>query len=171
MAFVLVGRGNDRCLNLENSHASAANDAVCPTAVVDNRTFENPARLHSRTQDDGYYEDLVYTVTPSELAEAMDCPAGGGGGTGFSYCLSGEKIVQVINGENNANGISIDGLCFTVDRGTTASLGCQADATAIEVHGNTSCSSMVLSGTVGSLDTNVDGRTDIICNSTNCTSR
>ncbi|NCF21022.1 MAG: hypothetical protein GWP63_22600, partial [Haliea sp.] len=104
MAFVLVGRGSDRCLNLENAHLSAANDAVCPTAVSANRTFENPARIHSRTQDDGYYEDLVLSVTPSELAEAMGCPVGGGS-NGFSYCLSGEKLVQVINGVNNAMGI------------------------------------------------------------------
>jgi hypothetical protein len=171
MAFVLVGRGSDRCLNLENAHASAPNSAVCPTAVADNRTFENPVRIHSRTQDAGYYEDLVFTVTPSELAEAMDCPAGGGSGSGFNYCLSGEKLVQVINGENNANGIKIGSSCYTVDRGTTAGLGCQADATSIEVHGNTSCSSLFLSGTVGSLDSNSDGRTDIICNSSSCTSR
>lgn len=171
MAFVLVGRGDDRCLNLENTHASATNNAVCPTAVAANRSFENPVRIHSLTQDDGYYDDLIYTITPAELAEAMDCPIGGGSGTGFNYCLSGEKLVQVINGENNANGISIGGLCFTVDRGTTASLGCQPETTSIGVHGNTSCSTVLLSGTVGSLDTNADGRTDIICNSTSCTSR
>lgn len=170
MAFVLVGRGSDRCLNLENAHLSAANDAVCPTAVSANRTFENPARIHSRTQDDGYYEDLVLSVTPSELAEAMGCPVGGGS-NGFSYCLSGEKLVQVINGVNNAMGISLSGACYTVDRGTTASLGCLTESTPIEVHGNTSCSSLQLSATVGSLDTNTDGRTDIVCTSTTCTSR
>jgi hypothetical protein len=138
--------------------------------VSANRTFENPARIHSRTQDDGYYEDLVLSVTPSELAEALGCPVGGGS-NGFSYCLSGEKLVQVINGVNNAMGISLSGACYTVDRGTTASLGCLTESTPIEVHGNTSCSSLQLSATVGSLDTNTDGRTDIVCTSTTCTSR
>jgi prepilin-type N-terminal cleavage/methylation domain-containing protein len=170
MVFVLAGRGSDRCLNLENTHASAGNDAVCPTAVAANRIFENPARIHSRTQDDGYYEDLVLTVTPSELAEAMGCPVGGGSG-GFSYCLAGEKMVQVINGVNNAMGVNLSGACFTVDRGTSASLGCLIETTPIEVHTNTSCSSLQFSGTVGSLDTNTDGRTDIVCTATNCTSR
>jgi prepilin-type N-terminal cleavage/methylation domain-containing protein len=170
MVFVLAGRGSDRCLNLENTHASAGNDAVCPTAVAANRIFENPARIHSRTQDDGYYEDLVLTVTPSELAEAMGCPVGGGSG-GFSYCLAGEKLVQVINGVNNAMGVNLSGACFTVDRGTSASLGCLIETTPIEVHTNTSCSSLQFSGTVGSLDTNTDGRTDIVCTATNCTSR
>jgi prepilin-type N-terminal cleavage/methylation domain-containing protein len=171
MAFVLVGRGSDRCLNLENSHASAANDAVCPAAVVTNRTFENPARIHSRTQDDGYYEDVVLSITPFELAEAMACPVGGGGSGGFSYCLAGEKLVQVINGVNNAMGINLSGACYTVDRGTSASLGCLPDSAPIEVHGNTSCSSLQFGATVGSLDTNSDGRTDIVCTSTTCTSR
>jgi type II secretory pathway pseudopilin PulG len=170
MAFVLVGRGNDRCLNLENTHASASNDSVCPTAVADNRTFENPARIHSRTQDDGYYEDLVLTVTPSELAETMGCPVGGSGG-GFSYCLGGEKLVQVINGVNNAMGINLNGACYTVDRGTSAALGCLTESTPLEVHGNTRCSSLQLSATVGSLDTNSDGRTDVVCTSSTCTSR
>ena len=172
MAFVLVGRGSDRCLNLENAHASAANDPVCTAAVADNRTFENPARIHSRETDDGYYEDLVLTITPSELADVMDCPAGGGGGgAGFTYCPAGEKLVQVINGINNAMGITINGLCYTVDRGTTAGLGCQTDATALGVYTNTSCASTLFTGTVGSLDLNTDGRTDIVCNSTNCISR
>jgi prepilin-type N-terminal cleavage/methylation domain-containing protein len=171
MAFVLVGRGSDRCLNLENTHSSATNSAVCSTAVAANRTFENPVRIHSRTQDDGYFDDLVVTVTPSELAEAMGCPAGGGGSGAFSYCLPGEKLAQVINGVNNAIGISISGMCFTVDRGTTASLGCQTDGTAVGVYGNTSCSTLLFSGTMGSLDANSDGRTDIVCNSTTCTSR
>jgi type II secretory pathway pseudopilin PulG len=170
MAFVLVGRGSDRCLNLENSHTSAGNDAVCPTAVADNRIFENPARIHSRTQDDGYYEDLVLTVTPSEMAEVMGCPVGGGS-SGFSYCLGGEKLVQVINGVNNAMGVNLGGACYTVDRGTTASLGCLTEATSIAVHSNTSCSSLQFSATVGILDTNSDGRTDIVCNASNCTSR
>ena len=170
MAFVLVGRGSDRCLNLENTHASAANDAVCPTAVAANRIFENPARIHSRTQDDGYYEDVVLTITPFELAEVMGCPVGGGSG-GFSYCLAGEKLVQVINGVNNAMGIDLGGACYTVDRGTSASLGCLTESTPIEVHGNTSCSSLQFSATVGSLDTNTDGRTDIICTASSCTSR
>lgn len=170
MAFVLVGRGSDRCLNLENTHASAGNDAICPTAVAANRIFENPARIHSRTQDDGYYEDLVLTVTPSVLAEAMGCPVGGGSG-GFSYCLAGEKLVQVINGVNNAMGISLSGACYTVDRGTSASLGCLTETSPIEVHSNTSCSALQFSGTVGSLDTNTDGRTDIVCTATTCTSR
>lgn len=171
MAFVLVGRGSDRCLNLENTHASTANDPVCPTAAPPNRTFENPSRLHSLDQDDAYYEDLVVAVTPYELAADLDCPVGGGGGGGFSYCTSGEKLVQVINGVNNAIGISINGACYTVDRGTTASLGCQTDATAIGVYGNTSCASTLFSGTIGSLDANGDGRTDIVCNSSSCSSR
>ncbi len=171
MAFVLAGRGSDRCFNLENAHASAANDPVCPTAVAANRTFENPTRLHSRTQDEGYYEDLVLTVTPSELAEVMGCPVGGGAGTGFNYCLAGEKLVQVINGVNSAMGISLDGACYTVDRGTSAALGCLTEATPIEVHGNTSCSSLQFSATVGSLDTNNDGRTDVVCTAATCTSR
>jgi type II secretory pathway pseudopilin PulG len=171
MAFVLVGRGSDRCFNLENTHASATNDPVCPTAVPENRTFENPARIHSRTQDDGYYEDLVLTITPAEMAEAMGCPAGGGGGGAFNYCLDGETLVQVINGVNNAMGVNLAGACYTVDRGTSASLGCLADSTPLEVHSNTSCSSLQLSATVGSLDTNSDGRTDIVCTSTTCTAR
>lgn len=170
MAFVLVARGSDRCLNLENSHPSATNDAVCPEAVASNRVFENPARIHSRTQDDGYYEDLVLTVTPAEMAETMGCPAGGGS-AGFSYCLGGEKLVQVINGVNNAMGINLGGACYTVDRGTSASLGCLTDSTPIEVHGNTSCSSLQFGATVGILDTNTDGRTDIVCTATTCTSR
>jgi prepilin-type N-terminal cleavage/methylation domain-containing protein len=171
MAMVLVGRGSDRCLNLENSHGNAANDGVCPTAVTNNRTFENPARIQSKTMDDGYYDDLVLTVSPTELAEALDCPTGGGGGTGPGLCLAGESLVQVINGINNSVGISIDGACYTVDRGTTAALGCQVDSTAIGVFGNTSCSTLYFGGTVGILDTNTDGRVDIICNSTNCNSR
>lgn len=171
MAFVLVGRGSDRCLNLENSHASAANDPVCPTAVADNRTFENPTRIHSRTQDDGYYEDVVVTVTPSEMAEAMGCPAGGGGGSGFGNCLGGEKLVQVINGVNNAMGVDLVGACYTIDRGTTMSLGCLPETTPLAVHGNTSCSSLQFSGTAGSLDMNSDGRTDVVCSSSTCTSR
>jgi len=170
MAFVLAGRGSDRCFNLENTHASATNDSVCPAAVANNRTFENPARIHSRTQDDGYYEDLVLTITPSELAETMDCPIGGGG-SGFNYCLGGETLVQVINGVNNAMGIDLSGACYTVDRGTSASLGCLPESTTLEVHGNTSCSSLQFSGTVGSLDLNSDGRTDVVCTSSNCTSR
>jgi len=171
MALVLVGRGSDRCLNLENSHSSAANDGVCPIAVANNRTFENLARIHSKTMDDGYYDDLVLTVPPTELAEALDCPAGGGGGSGLAQCLGGESLVQVINGINNSIGISIDGACYTVDRGTTASLGCQVDSTAIGVYGNTSCATLFFGGTVGSLDINNDGRVDITCNSTNCNSR
>jgi prepilin-type N-terminal cleavage/methylation domain-containing protein len=171
MAFVLAGRGSDRCFNLENTHASAPNDAVCPTAVAANRTFENPARIHSRTQDDGYYEDLVLTFTPTELAEAMGCPAGGGSSGFNNYCLAGEKLVQVINGVNNAMAIDLNGGCYTVDRGTSASLGCLTESTPLEVHSNTSCSSLHFSGTVGSLDVNSDGRTDIVCTSITCTSR
>ncbi|MGV6807692.1 MAG: type II secretion system protein [bacterium] len=171
MAFVLVGRGSDRCFNLENANASATNDGVCVTAVADNRTFENPSRIHSFTMDDGYYEDLVVTMTPTELAEIMDCPIGGGGSTGFSYCNSGESLVQVINGINGSIGVSIDGSCYTVDRGTTAALGCQDDSTAIGVYGNTSCTTLEFSGTVGTFDTNTDGRADVICNSSSCTSR
>ena len=171
MALVLVGRGSDRCFNLENTHDSAVNDTVCPTAVANNRTFENPARIHSRTQDDAYYEDLVLTVTPTELAETMGCPIGGGSGSGFGYCLDGETLVQVINGVNNAMGVGLNGACYTVDRGTSASLGCLTESTPLEVHGNTSCSSLQFSGTVGSLDVNSDGRTDVVCTSTNCTSR
>lgn len=171
MAFVLVGRGSDRCLNLENTHASAINDPVCPTAVAADRTFENPSRIHSKTQDDGYYDDLVLTLTPFELAEAMGCPAGGSGGGGYSHCLSGETLVQVVNGVNNAMGVEINGACYTVDRGTSASLGCMPEVTTLEVHGNTSCSSLQLSASVGSLDTNSDGRIDVVCTSSNCTAR
>ncbi len=171
MAFVLAGRGSDRCFNLENAHASAVNDPVCPAAVAANRTFENPARIHSRDQDDGYYEDMVLTITPFELAEMMGCPAGGGSGGGFGYCLAGEKLVQVINGVNNAMGIDLNGACYTVDRGTSASLGCLTESTTLEVHTNTSCSSLQLAATVGSLDSNSDGRTDVVCTSSACTSR
>jgi len=172
MAMVLVGRGSDRCLNLENSHDSAANDGVCPGAVLNNRTFENPARITSKTMDEGYYDDLVLTVTPAELAEALDCPVGGGGGAiGPGMCLAGESLVQVINGINNSVGISIDGACYTVDRGTTASLGCQVDSTVLGVYGNTSCATLFFGGTVGTLDGNADRRVDIICNSIDCNSR
>jgi len=171
MAFVLAGRGSDRCFNLENTYPGGVNDAVCPTAVAANRTFENPARIHSRTQDDGYYEDLVLTVSPTELAEILGCPAGGGGIAGFSYCLAGEKLVQVINGVNNAMGVNLSSACYTVDRGTSASLGCLTESTPLEVHSNTSCSSLQFSGTAGSLDLNGDGRTDIVCSATTCTSR
>lgn len=171
MAFVLVGRGSDRCLNLENSHASAANDTVCTTAVAQNRTFENATRIHSQTLNDGYYDDLVLTVTPAEMAEAMDCPIGGGGSGGFTYCISGETLVQVINGVNSAMGVRLGGSCYTIDRGTSASLGCLTEGTPLEVHRNTSCSSLQLSSTVGSLDLNSDGRTDIVCTSSNCTAR
>lgn len=171
MAFVLAGRGSDRCFNLENAHDTGANNAVCPDAVTENRTFENAMRIHSQTQDAGYYDDLVLTVTPAELAEAMDCPVGGGGSGGFSYCIGGEVLVQVINGVNNAMGVLLGGSCYTVDRGTSASLGCLTEGTPLEVHGNTACSSLQLSATVGSLDLNQDGRTDITCTSSNCTAR
>jgi hypothetical protein len=172
MAFVLVGRGNDRCLNLENTHASAANDGICVTAVAANRTFENPARIHSRTQDDGYYEDLVFAVTPSELAEAMDCPVGGGGGGGFAWCASGERLVQVNNGDGNSISVRLNLRCYQVASGTTAGPGCQSGGTALQVFSGPNCNNALFGGTVASLDSNNDGRTDILCDQIPlCTSR
>jgi len=174
MAFVLVGRGSDRCLNLENTHASATNNAVCTTAVADNRTFENPARIHHRTTDAGYYEDLAYEVTPPELAEIMDCPVGGGGGgSTFAYCPSGEKLVQVENGNGGAMSVKVNALrCFQTAAGTTGGPGCQPGATALQVYSGPNCNSLQFAGTVASLDTNSDGRTDIVCDQIPlCTSR
>ena len=172
MAFVLVGRGSDRCLNLENTPASAANDAVCRTAVADNRTFENPVRIHSRTDDDGYYEDLVYAVTPAQLAEAMGCPAGGGGGGGFAWCPSGEKLVQVSNGNNNDISVQLNLRCYQIADGTTGGPGCQSGGTALQVFAGPNCNTALFAGTVAGLDTNNDGRTDILCDRIPlCTSR
>ena len=174
MAFVLVGRGSDRCFNLENTHAGTVNDAVCPDAVAANRTFENPARNHSRTTDDGYYDDLVVTVTPSELAELLECPAGGGGGTGFTYCPAGEKLAQMSNGDNSAMSFGIGASCYVISEGTTASMGCQPETTSIVVHKNQSCGGALFTNTLANLDTNNDGRADIVCddaNPPNCTWR
>jgi prepilin-type N-terminal cleavage/methylation domain-containing protein len=166
MAFMLVGRGSDRCLNLENTHASAANDAVCTTAVAANRTFENPARIHSRTTDDGYYDDLVFTLTPLELAEAMGCPAGGGGGSAFTLCPANEALVQVSNGDNSWLSIGAGGSCYQIAAGTTASMGCQPDGDTISLHSNASCGTVIVSNTLANLDTNNDGRADIVCDNT-----
>lgn len=172
MAFVLVGRGSDRCLNLENAHASAANSAVCPTAVATNRTFENPVRIHSRTMDDGYYEDMVFTLTPYELAEAMDCPVGGGGSPTYSICGAGETHVQVSNGDNSAMSLEMGASCYVVSEGTTTGLGCLLDGTTLRLHANQACSSLLYTDSVANLDTNNDGRTDIVCDNTNnCTNR
>ena len=172
MAFVLVGRGNDRCLNLENTHANALNDAVCPEAVDANRTFENPARLHSRTTDDGYYEDLIFTVTPTELAEALECPPGGGTGPTNIFCNAGETLVQVSNGDNSAMSVEVAGSCYVISEGTTASMGCQLDGTTIEVHANQACNSELFTNTLANLDTNIDGRADVVCDNNNlCTWR
>ena len=172
MAFVLAGRGSDRCFNLENAHAGAANDPVCPAAVANNRIFENPTRLHSGTTDDGYYDDLVFTLTPFELAEALGCPAGGGGGAGFSYCPAGEKLVQVNNGYNSWLSIRVDGACYTSSAGTTASMGCQPEGTTLSVHSNQSCGPILISDTLANLDANNDGRADLVCDrSQNCDPR
>jgi len=174
MAFVLVGRGSDRCLNLENTHASAPNNAVCTTAVASNRTFENPARIHDRTTGAGYYEDMVYEVTPSKLAEELGCPAGGSGGPTFSYCSSGENLVSIINGDSQNKALVIGPNCYLVDARTSGGAGCQPVGSPIAVLDASCTGSVVLSGTVGSLDGGAisDGRTDILCSKipTTCTS-
>jgi prepilin-type N-terminal cleavage/methylation domain-containing protein len=172
MAIVMAGRGSDRCFNLENSHASASNDPVCPTAVADNRVFENPARLHSRTQDDGYYEDLVETVTPVELAQLMGCAAGGSGNE-RSICESGETYIQASYGDNSGwLGVRMNGVCYAVGAGTMAALGCVVDGTAMELRSNASCTgSSFYSGLAEDLDTSGDGRADIVCNNTACVYR
>lgn len=174
MAFVLVGRGSDRCLNLENTHASAVNDAVCPEAVDPNRTFENPVRLHSRTQDDGYYEDLLLTVTPSELAETMDCPVVGGGGGDSFYCNSGEKFVNVVNGTNDFVSLAVGSNCYMSWKGSTSGAGCQLDTEILAVRTSASCSGTAKVGpaTLATLDSNADGRVDVLCDKyDNCTVR
>ncbi len=172
MAFVLVGRGADRCLNLENAHASAANDTVCPAAVAANRTFENPSRIHSRTQDDGYYEDLVLTVTPAELAQELGC-AGGGSGNERAICDASETFIQASYGDNNGwLGVQMNGICYSVGAGTMAALGCIVDGTSIALRGNANCSGGTLfSGFAETLDSNNDGRADIVCNDTICNFR
>ena len=171
MAFVLVGRGSDRCLNLENTHATSANDAVCTTAVADNRTFENQARRRSREADDAYYDDLVLTVTPTELAEVLGCPAGGGGGGSvFSVCASNEVLAQVSNGDNSAMSIQVGGSCYVISEGTTASMGCQPEATNISVYANQSCTSIIANSSLDVMDSNDDGRADIVCDNTNACS-
>jgi type II secretory pathway pseudopilin PulG len=170
MAFVLVGRGSDRCLNLENTHATSANDAVCTTAVANNRTFENPARLRSRESDDAYYDDLILTVTPTELTEALGCPAGGGSGSAYSVCPSGEVLAQVSNGDNSAMSIGMSGSCYVISEGTTASMGCQPEATTITVYANQSCTSTIVTNSLDALDTNDDNRADIVCDNTNACS-
>jgi len=173
MAFVLVGRGPDRCLNLENTHADVVNNAVCHTAVANNRTFENSTRIHSRYDDDGYYEDLVYTVSPTELAEIMECTAGGGSGSGYSICSTGETFIQASYGDNSGwLGLTMDGVCYAVGAGTMAALGCQVDSTTIELRSTSSCGGTTFySGLADGLDTNDDGRADIVCNSTVCNYR
>jgi prepilin-type N-terminal cleavage/methylation domain-containing protein len=185
MAFVLVGRGSDRCLNLENTHGSVdPNDSNCNPAVAENRVFENPARIHDR--DDhvesgsivySYYDDLVYTVSLFELAEAMGCPIGGGsGGGGFAWCADEERYVQINNGDASANKcIEIDdGVVtrqFKVLGGTTGGPGCLPDGYTLTMHNSNSCSasSEVFSDTVKDLDEidpgNNDGRVDILCDS------
>lgn len=169
MALVLAGRGSDRCFNLENTHASAANDPVCPTAVAANRVFENPVRLHSRTQDDAYYEDLLVTVTPVELAELMGCAAGGSGNE-RSICETGETYIQASYGDNSGwLGVRMNGVCYAVGAGTMAALGCVVDGTPMELRSNASCSgSAHYSGFAEDLDTSGDGRADIVCNNTVC---
>jgi type II secretory pathway pseudopilin PulG len=166
MAFVLVGRGDDRCFNLENTNAGAANDGVCETAVAANRTFENPVRLHSRALDDGYYEDLVYTLTPTELAEALRCPIGGGGGDDSFYCNSGEKFVNVVNGTGNFISVDIGGAsCYLSWKGSTSGAGCQPETETVSVHTNAACSGTAEIGPLdlAALDTNDDGRVDVLC--------
>jgi prepilin-type N-terminal cleavage/methylation domain-containing protein len=170
MAFVLVGRSSDRCLNLENTHTTSPNDAVCTTAVANNRTFENPARLRSRESDDAYYDDLILTATPTELAEALGCPAGGGGGSAYSVCPANEVLAQVSNGDNSAMSIGVSGSCFVISEGTTASMGCQPEATTITVYANQSCTSTIVTNTLDALDTNDDNRADIVCDNTNACS-
>ena len=171
MAFVLAGRGSDRCLNLENAHASADNDAVCPAAVAANRTFENPARLHSRTTDDGYYDDLIFTLTPFELAEALECPAGGGTG-GFTYCPPGEKLVQIINGNNQNKCIDVTPRQYEVQARSSGNIGCQPEATLLAVRNPNCSNSAILSDSLASLDDNNDGRVDILCDDDGlCTAR
>jgi len=167
MAFVLVGRGSDRCLNLENTHSTSANDAVCTTAVADNRTFENPVRRRSRDVDDAYYDDLILTVTPTELTEALACPAGGGGGSVNSVCPSSEVLVQVSNGDNSAMSIGVGGSCFVISEGTTASMGCQLEATNVTVYANQSCTSSIVTNNLDTFDTNDDSRADIVCDNNN----
>jgi prepilin-type N-terminal cleavage/methylation domain-containing protein len=179
MAFVLVGRGNDRCFNLENTNTGAANDAVCTTAVAVNRTFENPVRLHSRTQDDSYYEDLVYILTPTELAEFMDCPIGGGAGDSFICSQSGEKFVNVVNGTDGKLCAKILHQDTTDNRysiwsGTTSGAGCQDENEILSIHNNNSCSGNIVLGpsTLATLDQNGDGRADILCDkNANCSAR
>ncbi len=173
MAFVLVGRGSDRCLNLENSHFSAANDPVCHPAVADNRTFENPVRIHSGTADAGYYDDLVYTRTPAELAEAMGCPAGGGGSGGFTYCSSGQNLVSIIDGDNQNKALVVGANCYLIDARSSGGIGCQPTSSFIQVRDASCAGTVLLTGTVGSLDGSpTDGRTDIRCSSIpgSCTS-
>jgi prepilin-type N-terminal cleavage/methylation domain-containing protein len=175
MAFVLIGRGDDRCFNLENANDIAANDAVCATAVAANRTFENPARLHSRTLDDGYYEDLVYTMTPTELAEALRCPIGGGGGDDAFYCNSGEKFVNVVNGTGNFISVDIGGAsCYLSWKGSTSGAGCQPESETVSIHVNAACSGAGEIGplTLATLDVNDDGRVDVLCDKDeNCSVR
>ena len=174
MALVLVGRGSDRCLNLENAHASAGNDAVCHPAVADNRIFENPARAHELSDGAGYYEDLVSTLSPAELAEVLGCSAGGGGGGGFTYCPEGEVLMQLSNGDGSWMSIDVGASCYAVSAGTTASMGCQPAGTTIEVHSNQSCGQLRFSDSLANLDTNNDGRADMVCDNAptpNCTWR
>jgi len=167
MAFVLVGRSSDRCLNLENTHTTSPNDAVCTTAVADNRTFENPARQRSRDTDDAYYDDLILTVSPTELTEALGCPVGGGGGSANSVCPSSEVLVQVSNGDNSAMSIGMGGSCFVISEGTTASMGCQQETSNVTLYANQSCTSNIVTNSLDTFDTNDDSRADIVCDNNN----
>ena len=163
-AFVLAGRGSDRCFNLENTNDSATNDPVCPTAVVNNRIFENPARLHSKTLDDGYYDDLMLSVTPTELAEALGCTGGGGG-----ICDSGEKYVQVTNNSTGNDGVFLDGACYQALSFTTRILGCKDGSLNLQVWTNQNCvGSMYYEDSVNNIDVNGDDHADLFCTEPNC---
>ncbi|MEJ1296649.1 MAG: hypothetical protein RPU64_13410 [Candidatus Sedimenticola sp. (ex Thyasira tokunagai)] len=166
LAYVLVGRGSDRCLNLENTHATSPNDAVCATAVANNRTFENPVRRHSRDVDDGYYDDLVVTLTPAELAEAMGCLPGGG--NLYAVCNAGERYLQITNGDNSPMGVSLDGgtTCDTVGNYGTRIFGCIDETTTVHVDpstGNCGSGSPEYQAQVSDIDANGDGHADLFC--------
>ena len=111
----------------------------------------------------------MLTVTPVELAEVMGCPAGGSGGEG-AICDAGETYIQASYGDNSGwLGLRMGGTCYAVGAGTMAALGCVVDGTPMELRSNASCSgSAYFSGLVESLDSNGDGRADIVCNNTNC---
>jgi hypothetical protein len=46
-------------------------------------------------------------------------------------------------------------------------MGCQLDNTDIDVHSNQACSNFLFGDDIGDLDTNNDGRADIVCDNTN----